>query len=74
MKNKALNINTELIGLSKNEVLLRLGEGFNFYQDNRWSYILSRYWHGRKKVLYIDFDVTTGTVIRQYISTKYGKI
>ncbi|MGE8555493.1 MAG: hypothetical protein ACN6OB_16360 [Chryseobacterium jejuense] len=64
---------TELIGLTKKEVVARLGNGFNFYPDNQWSYILKRYWYGRKEVLYIDFD-TAGIVIRQYIESKYGKI
>ncbi|WP_045495993.1 hypothetical protein [Chryseobacterium sp. StRB126] len=73
MKNTVLNNDKVLIGLSKKEVVVRLGNGFNFYPDNQWSYILKRYWYGRKKVLYIDFDAA-GTVIRQSIESKYGRI
>lgn len=63
----------EFIGLSKKEILIRLGEGFNFYPDNQWSYILKKYWYGRKKVLYIEFDAAE-FAINQYIKSKYGKI
>ncbi|SDI32113.1 hypothetical protein [Chryseobacterium jejuense] len=44
MKNTVWNNDTELIGLTKKEIVAMLGNGFNFYPDNRWSYILKRYW------------------------------
>lgn len=73
MKDKILNNGTELMGVSKKEIVTRLGNGFNFYPDNQWSYILKKYGYGRKKILYIGFN-GEGTVIHQYIESKYGKI
>ena len=63
---------SELIGLSKKEVLQQLGDGFNFYPDTKWSYILKKYWYGRKKLLFIEFD-HNGIVISQYIISEYEK-
>ena len=65
--------NTTFLGLTKKEILLKLGQEFNFYPDRKWSYILKRSWYGKKKILYLTFD-DSDQVISQSIESKYGKI
>jgi hypothetical protein len=38
-----------LLNKSKNDIIDEMGEEFNFYQQNVWSYILKISWFGRKK-------------------------
>lgn len=51
-----------LIGLSKKEILQKLGDEFNFYPDKKWVYILKKYWWGKSKKLYIEFDENDVTI------------
>lgn len=62
-----------LYGRAKNEVLTDLGDGFNFYPDKIWYYIISEKWWGKKTVLFIEFD-EQDVVITKYIKTVFGKI
>lgn len=62
-----------LLGKSKKEVLKELGDGFNFYPDHVWYYILSKSWWGKKTVLFIEFD-EYDLVQRQFVKTVYGKV
>ncbi|MGC4128509.1 MAG: hypothetical protein QM564_02895 [Bergeyella sp.] len=73
MKNRAQNKKTEsLIGLSKKEVVERLGDDFNFYPAKEWIYTLKKYWWGQSKKLYLEFD-KEDKVIRQYTKRSYEK-
>ncbi|MFZ4928128.1 hypothetical protein [Chryseobacterium sp. Mn2064] len=65
--------NTTFLGLTKKEILLKLGQEFNFYPDKKWSYVLKIFWYGKKKILYLTFD-ESDKVISQSIESKYGKI
>ncbi|UOU99896.1 hypothetical protein MUU74_08065 [Chryseobacterium daecheongense] len=47
---------TYLLGMSKKEILTVLGEGFNFFPDNVWVYILKKTWLGQKVVLFLVFE------------------
>ena len=62
----------QLIGLTRKEVLEKLGDEFNFYPDKQWVYTLKKYWWGRKKKLHLEFN-EEGKVINQYILYSYGK-
>lgn len=46
---------THLMGKTRHEVKKELGDGFNFYADETWTYELSRTWFGRKTILSLDF-------------------
>lgn len=61
-----------LIGKTKKQIIEVLGDGFNFYPENVWYYVLGKTWYGRKKVLFIKFqnDIVTYKVIKGV----YGKI
>ncbi|WP_370895942.1 hypothetical protein [Chryseobacterium gossypii] len=58
---------------SKKEVIEELGDGFNFYPDQIWYYILSKRWWGKKVVLFIEFD-ENDVVCSHYVKTVYGKV
>ena len=34
----------QLIGLTKKEILKKMGDEFNFYPDKKWVYTLKKYW------------------------------
>lgn len=42
-----------LIGLTKKEVLTEMGDDFNFYPDNTWTYVLRVSWLGINTILFI---------------------
>lgn len=45
-----------LLGKSKKEVIIFLGDAFNFFPSDKWIYFLSTDWFGRKKFLVVHFD------------------
>lgn len=45
-----------LIGKNKEEVVSSLGQEFNFYPANQWSYIIYKKWWGKEVILYLDFQ------------------
>ena len=45
-----------LLGKSKKEVLIFLGDAFNFFPSDKWIYFLSTDWFRRKKILVVHFD------------------
>lgn len=73
MKDLLSGKDISLLGLSKKELIQKIGEGFNFYPDKEWSYILKKSWYGKITVLYLEFD-DNDIVIAQYIVSKYGKV
>ncbi|KPE52938.1 hypothetical protein [Chryseobacterium indologenes] len=72
MKNILSGKDERLIGLSKKELIQKIGDGCNFYLDHKWSYIVKKYWYGKTRVLYLEFD-DNDIVIAQYTISKYGK-
>lgn len=61
-----------LSGKTKKEIIALLGDEFNFYPDSIWSYVVSKKWYGRNKILYIEFE--NEIVIRKFTKITYGKI
>lgn len=45
----------KLIGLNKKEIISEMGEGYNFYPDNVWTYDIKRNFIGMRTVLIIFF-------------------
>jgi hypothetical protein len=45
-----------LIGKTKQEVISILGQEFNFYPADHWSYELYTTWWGKQAILYLDFQ------------------
>lgn len=64
--------NLHLKGLTKNEVLEKLGDEFNFYPDRKWVYTLKKYWWGKKQNLVLEFN-DEDKVISQHIISTYAK-
>ncbi|WP_034706559.1 hypothetical protein [Chryseobacterium luteum] len=61
-----------LAGKSKEEILAEMGQDFNYYPAEVWTYILHINWLGRKTVLYLFFENDTA---KEFIIKKhYGKI
>nr|WP_315027694.1 hypothetical protein [uncultured Chryseobacterium sp.] len=44
-----------LIGKTRHEVKQELGDGFNFFTDDTWTYPIGRTWIGKKIILSIGF-------------------
>ncbi|MEN5133240.1 hypothetical protein [Elizabethkingia anophelis] len=61
-----------LLGKKKDEVLKELGEEFNYYPDDVWTYILKKNWWGKKTALLLKFD--GDEVIQTKISTYFLKV
>lgn len=51
-----MNNNAHLIGLSKEEVIKELGDDFNFFPDNRWTYFLKRNFWRQNLFLILFFE------------------
>ncbi len=45
-----------LIGKNKKEVVSSLGQEFNFYPANIWTYEIHKTWWGKEVILYLDFQ------------------
>ncbi|SFN89571.1 hypothetical protein SAMN05421594_4624 [Chryseobacterium oleae] len=46
----------DLIGLTKKDLIKKMGDEFNFYPDTTWIYLLSKSFFGRKTYLIIHFE------------------
>nr|WP_199162803.1 hypothetical protein [Elizabethkingia sp. ASV34] len=55
MKKNQYHYYNVLLDKTKSEILQELGEGFNFYPDNLWTYDLKKTWWGRKTCLLLKF-------------------
>ena len=62
----------QLIGLTKKEILKKMGDEFNFYPDKKWVYTLKKYWLGKQKKLIIEFD-DEDKAVKQYTKSTYEK-
>lgn len=58
-----------LIGKSRKEVIAELGQEFNYYHNQEWSYELKKNWFGRHIILIIVFD--EGRVVSVFLKKKY---
>lgn len=47
---------THLLGKTRKEIKLSLGDGFNYYQDDNWTYLLKRNWFWKGTYLHIYFE------------------
>jgi len=61
-----------LLGKDKSEVLEELGQEFNFYPSEIWTYILHTNFFGRKTLLLLFFENDVVKIIK--IKKHYGKI
>lgn len=60
--------NADLIGLSKEAMIKELGDDFNFFPNNRWTYFLKRnFW--RQNVFLILFFENNVVVKIKYLQT-----
>ncbi|AZA83306.1 hypothetical protein C1637_23770 [Chryseobacterium lactis] len=44
-----------LMGKTRHEIKKELGDGFNFFTDDTWTYQLGRTWIGRRIILALHF-------------------
>ncbi len=61
-----------LLNKEKSEILLILGQEFNFYPSNIWTYIIHQNWWGKKTILFVFFE--EDKVVKIKINKRYGKI
>ncbi|AQW92910.1 MULTISPECIES: hypothetical protein [Elizabethkingia] len=61
-----------LLGKCKREVFVELGEGFNYFPDEVWTYDIKNTWWGKKTVLLLRFEIET--VVKVKVSTYYFKL
>ncbi|MPS72235.1 MAG: hypothetical protein E2590_03705 [Chryseobacterium sp.] len=64
MKNKDRNNFETLTGKTRDDVRKELGDGFNYYHNNVWTYNLRKDWIGRWVILYIYFKDNEVTHIK----------
>lgn len=62
---------TKLMGKSKQEVLEEMGEGYNFYPSNEWSYTIGTNFLKQSTILYLTFDEETQRVIHMTVKRKF---
>lgn len=70
---KQKHLHDKLIGKSREEVMGEMGEGFNYYQNEVWTYNLKKDWLGRWIYLYLSFGnnkVSRTSVGRRYKNRK----
>lgn len=57
MNNKQLlTLCHSVIGKTRKDILIQLGDGCNFFPDNRWTYEIRKKWWGKRTVLVIEFE------------------
>lgn len=61
-----------LLGKNKKEIAKELGNEFNYYQSDIWTYVLDLGWFGMKKILVIGFkdNKVFGTKIKKIYGNK----
>lgn len=55
-KNNKESAYSELIGMTKKQVVEALGKGFNYYPDDLWIYEINKTWWGKNTVLLLNFN------------------
>lgn len=46
----------DLIDKTREEVKKEMGDGFNYYQNEIWTYNLKKDWLGRWQIIYLHFQ------------------
>ncbi|ANF52791.1 hypothetical protein A0O34_20735 [Chryseobacterium glaciei] len=46
---------SHLLGKSRNEIIKELGDGFNYFNNEIWTYEVGKTWFGRKIILSLTF-------------------
>lgn len=62
----------DLLGITKQDLIVKIGDEFNFYPDNIWIYLLHKNFFGRKTFLVIYFE--NNVIIKFKIKKTYGNI
>lgn len=60
-----------LLEKSKVQIIEELGQEFNLYQSDIWSYLLGIGWFGRRKILMMEFK--QNKVIKIKVKNVYSK-
>lgn len=55
-----------LIGKNRHEIKKELGDGFNFFMNDTWTYELGRTWIGKRIILSIVFKDGKVTIVDLY--------
>lgn len=72
MNNKhLLTLCQSVIGKTKKDILIQLGDGFNFFPEEIWTYEIKKRWWGKRTILVIEFD--KNKVINAQVKTMYGR-
>lgn len=62
----------DLMGLTKKDLIEKIGDDFNFYPDTIWIYLLNKSFLGKKTYLIIRFD---DDIVKNVVVKKtYGNI
>jgi len=46
---------THLVGKSRNQIKQEIGDGFNYFNNDIWTYELEKTWFGRRTIFAITF-------------------
>lgn len=63
MKKEAFNY---LIGKTRNQIKKEFGDGFNYFENETWTYELAKNWFGRKTILSITFKEQKAATLHVY--------
>lgn len=55
-----------LIGKTRHQVKKEFGDGFNYFENEIWTYELAKSWFGRKTILSITFKEQKASVLHIY--------
>ncbi|SEW26451.1 hypothetical protein SAMN05421841_1915 [Chryseobacterium wanjuense] len=69
---KKKNHYQHLMGRDKKQIVYEMGQEFNFYPNNIWTYIIDNGWFGRKTMLLLFFK--SEKVYEIKVKNFYGKI
>lgn len=61
-----------LIGRDKKQIVHEMGQEFNFYPNNLWTYIVDLNWFGKKTILLLFFE--NEKVHKVKVKNFYGKV
>lgn len=55
-----------LIGKTRNQIKKEIGDGFNYFENEIWTYELGKTWFGRKTILSITFKEEKASTLHLY--------
>lgn len=59
-----------LIGKTRHEVKAEMGDGFNFFKDDTWTYQVGKTWLGKKVILSVVFSNNKAVNVNLYTTFK----